>query len=200
MGPGYIAKTLLIGLMAVVWVTGCGSSEREPSTQGDVRVNEPGDHQKSKKLITGKGQPAKGASFCTSATAKRGRMPGLVEFSARCIGLTKGGPIDLAVVLDPGGGGNRGARIVWHGPTLRVSGGRTGSHDGRCSMEQQALECGAEATGRVEIAGRFGISPVAECTTTVSIVDITVAPCAGNYCESGPVLDQLFSRRPRGCA
>lgn len=175
MGPGCITKTLVMSLLAVVWITGCGLSAHEPSTRGNAHVNEPGSHQELKKLGIRNGRPAKGRSFCARANARRGRMPGIFEFTARCIGLAKGGPIDLAVVLDPGGGVNRGARIVWHRRILRVSGGGPDSHDGRCALNQQALECGAEATGRFSDT------------------------CKRTICVGARALYTLYSGRPRGC-
>lgn len=186
--------TAAFGIMLIAaWLAGCGGSGSEPTTQRSES------QQHLKKLKIENVRPAKGRSFCDKADVKLGRTPGVVDFAARCVGLTKGGPIDVVVTLDPIGGVSHEAKINWYRHSSRVSGAKPGSYEGRCSLNQQALECGAKAIGRVEIAGRFAISPAAECSMKVSIVNITVAACHGNNCESGPVLDQLFSRRPRGC-
>lgn len=145
------------------------------------------------------GRHVKDRSYCMNATAKRGRSTGVVDFNAQCLGLAKGGPIDFVMVLKPVGEEGRDAKINRYERRLRVSGASPGSHDGRCSLKQQALRCGAWAIGRVEVAGHFSVSPASECNVEVSVVNITVAACDGNYCEGGPVLNELFSNRPRGC-
>jgi hypothetical protein len=179
-------------MLMVSWLTGCGGSGHGPNTQGSKKT------QHLKELDIRGGGHVKGRSYCASATAKRGRTSGTVGFTAQCVGLSKGGAMDLAVVLNPAKEVRHGAKISGYKRKLHIS-GATEPHSGRCSLKRQTLECSARAIGQVQIAGRFSVSPATECHVEVSVVNITVAACEKNYCEGGPVLNGLFRGRPRGC-
>lgn len=183
----------MLVLLVVAWLIGCGGVGHEPSVQ---RSRNP---QQLKELNIKGGRHVKGRSYCVDANAKRGPAPGLVDFSARCLGLAKGGPIDLAISLGSVGEGSRGAKINGYRRRLRVSGAGPGSQSGRCSLRRDAFECSARAMGRAEVAGRFSVSPASECSGEVSVVNITVAACEKHYCEGGLVLNELFRARPKGC-
>ncbi len=194
-----VTKLLTAGL-ALLWLAGCGGVSQEATLMSKPRVNQSASQWDLGRPKGNASERAAGRSVCDRAIVARGPRPGELNFVVRCLGVRKGGVIDLVVVRHPPGAESQRARIVGYGHTLQVVGPGAASHRGVCSLRHQALECSAKAHGHVEFEGILWVPPSTECNNNVAVVNITVASCEGEICEGSPVLHELYLGRPRGCS
>gem|GEM_PF-6010188 len=82
---------------------------------------------------------------------------------------------------------------------LEVSGGSGEARHGRCTARRRILECRAEVSGSVTLAGAFAVRRRTACALAVSMIEIRAKPCDRGGCQ-GPVrVRELFDGKPEGC-
>ena len=188
-------KVMLLVCVAALFAGGCGAGT-EPSSQGAKRsfmVSSDGAEQPD-----GRARRER-AAHCDAAAASLGERRGAIRFQVSCTGPESGGSarfvVERYLPRDP-------ARM--RGPhgypgSLEVSGGSGQAHRGRCTVRRRILECRAEVSGSVTLAGAFAVERRTACTLAVSMIEIGAEPCDRGGCQ-GPVrVRELFDGRPKGC-
>lgn len=190
---------LCMSAMSIAALWGCGAAS-ELTGSSNTKAERRGKPQEVGGLnLVGSGH-AKGRSFCASARALRGPTAEDITFTAKCVGLVKGGPIDLVIVRHPLRNSSKRSKLVAYGKPLKVVGANAANGHGSCTLKENALECGVRAKGHIVIMGRVRVPSTTQCDSQVSIVNITVAACANGVCEGSPLLHELFRGKPNGCA
>lgn len=187
--------------LTVACLAGCGSggNSNAPSTRSEVSqgaVARSVDHTTKEnvgRLLRPHGR-VPGRSACTSAVVTKGAEPGVIKFTAHCVGKEKGGPLDF-VVLRP----QTEIRELEYSHQLGVRESGSLSRRGGCHLARKVLGCSVLVEGEVEVFGQLRVPPATRCTARISLVGLTVARCEGSFCGGDPVSDELFRGRPRGC-
>ena len=185
----------LAALAAALLVAGCGAGT-ESSSQGEkltFEVSNAGVEQAESRATR---EPA---AHCDNGAASVGESRDTVQFRVRCTGSESGGRASFVV-----------ERYLPHGPvhmrgprrnqeSLKVGSGSGEARRGHCKVRHRILECGAEVSGSVSLAGAFAVQRRTACALAVSIVEVRVRPCDPGGCQ-GPVrVRELFDGRPTGC-
>jgi hypothetical protein len=188
------AALLVLGLVALLAGCGHGGSEgRETGEAAQMPVQEA-------RVMPLRAQPPRrpGESVCTDGSAHLG-AGGSLAFQTRCAAPARGGQVTVAVV--PYVPAHPGVSVPIVGYTIapKVVGHGEGAGPGKCVTHGASLTCTARIDSPVDIEGEMRVKVHGRCSVGVSLVSVTSAPCARKFCESSPILHQLFRGRPGGC-
>lgn len=186
-----------IALLAGCGATGGGTESSQRSAAAPPAHDALVGRREVGGATVGGGGTVPGRSACHSASAKVMAGGARIEFRARCRGLTGGGSVNF-VVIRHGGDGRAAILSYPHRPSVEAGSGTFSGHRS-CRLKAETIECAIKAAGPILVSGDLGVANDEGCDAIVSIVGITIAPCAEGFCEGGPVLHQLFRGRPRGC-
>jgi hypothetical protein len=191
-----LSLTLMVMASAGLW--GCSSDGQDP-TQSNAESGSLTFAPNPELAIPGGGSRVKGENACRRATAGVGANPEVVESVAHCSGQKRDNVVFILQRFsfeDPA----ETLGIKGYNPEPVVRGEGTVAKAGECLVDQEILVCKAKIDGPVAISGHLSVRPDTRCEGAVSLVGITSPPCEGKHCEGDPILDELFSAKPKGCA
>lgn len=181
-------------LAAAVYTVGCGG-EMDTTTRGtQLSFAESSDGPEQ-----AEGRTVDSAHCDTAAVGLRDNR-GTIGFQARCAGSRSGGSVHFVVerYLPSSPVRMRGPRH--YSEPLKVRDGSGEFHrGGSCRAQRRIIQCQAQVSGSVILAGNFDVRKRSSCSLAVSVIEIKIEPCDPGGCQ-GPVrARELFDGRPTGC-